>query len=107
MQQVLGWLKLYTDVPKVFILISIVIFPIPYAHKSSPRQKFRKNIEISNPFEPVKVLEYSDSNKSLKIIIFFIFGCNFGSIQMNFLVWTVANMKAINKSFLKHILDFL
>ena len=103
----LGWLKLYTNVPKVFILISIVIFPIPYAHKSSPRQKFRKNIEISNPFEPIKVLEYSDSNKSLKIIIFFIFCCNFGSIPMNFLVWTAVDIKAIMKGFPKHILDCL
>ena len=37
---VLGWLKPYRGLPKVLISISIVIFPISYAPRVSPSEKY-------------------------------------------------------------------
>ena len=36
---ILGWFKLYSGVPKVFISTSIVIFPIPYAQRTTTKEK--------------------------------------------------------------------
>ena len=36
----LGWFKLCSGLPKVFYDISTVIFPIAYAPKASPSEKF-------------------------------------------------------------------
>ena len=36
---VLGWFKLCSGVPKVFISTSIVIFPIPYAQRTTTKEK--------------------------------------------------------------------
>ena len=36
----LGWLKPYRGLPKVLISISIVIFPISYAPRVSPSEKY-------------------------------------------------------------------
>ena len=45
----LGWLKLYSGLPKVFYEISIVIFPIAYAPKASPNEKIWNFFDIYYP----------------------------------------------------------
>ena len=58
----IGWFKLYSGVPKVFISTSIVIFPIPYASRTTANEKNWKVFEIWVPSKPIEDLQYSDSN---------------------------------------------
>ena len=54
----LGWFKLYSIVPKVFIFTSIVIFPISYVPQVNLNQKYWIKIEIYYGAKPIKVLYY-------------------------------------------------
>ena len=53
-----GWFKLYSIVPKVFIFTSTVIFPISYVPQVNLNQKYWIKIEIYYGSKPIKVLYY-------------------------------------------------
>ena len=55
---ILGWFKLYSMLPKVFIFTSIVIFPISYVPQVNLNQKYWIKIEIYYGSKPIKVLYY-------------------------------------------------
>ena len=55
---IVGWFKLYSMLPKVFIFTSIVIFLISYVPKVNLNQKYWIKIEIYYGTKPIKVLYY-------------------------------------------------
>ena len=68
---ILGWFKLYSIVPKVFIFTSTVIFPISYVPQVNLNQKYWIKIEIYYGFKPIKVLYYEllRGKKDIRILL--------------------------------------
>ena len=65
--KLLGCVKLYSVVPKVFLYTSIVIFPITYTPRTSPSEifsKYFKNYYGSKQVEVYLLSKVSDFSKS-------------------------------------------